>query len=192
VKVLLPSALPALANIERQLKKFTDAAGHAPPTFPVFGAEFRRAAAEIAKKRPAQRKKYHLDGESFLIGAVEIVPMRGPFFWRAGIWCHHSIAWEIRKDGRPAQVMRDLEPYKAVAGDVAAGGDAPVIGGRAQHREFLKRNGYVELGNEIPKDGRTFDMPSVSEDLQRAMQTGMTPEARDAAERAKRALDQDG
>ena len=36
---------------------------------------------------------------------------------------------------------------KAVAVDVATG-KPPVIGGRRQHREFLKRNHYVEVGNE--------------------------------------------
>lgn len=48
------------------------------------------------------------------------------------------------------QVIKDIEPYRAVAHDVATG-DAPVIGGRRQHREFLKRNGYSEVGNEIQK-----------------------------------------
>lgn len=46
------------------------------------------------------------------------------------------------------QVIRDIEPYQAVAGDVAQGGKLPRIGGRRQHREFLKRNSYIEVGNE--------------------------------------------
>lgn len=45
------------------------------------------------------------------------------------------------------QIIKDIDPYKAVATDVASG-KAPIIGGRRQHREFLKRNGYVEVGNE--------------------------------------------
>jgi hypothetical protein len=47
-------------------------------------------------------------------------------------------------------IIPDLVPYKAVAADIATG-KAPVITSRSQHREFLKRNDYVELGNEMPK-----------------------------------------
>lgn len=45
------------------------------------------------------------------------------------------------------QIIRDIDPYQAVAVDVATG-KPPRIGSRSEHREFLKRNGYVELGNE--------------------------------------------
>lgn len=47
-------------------------------------------------------------------------------------------------------VQGDQAPYQAVAVDVATG-SAPRIDGRAQHREFLRRNGYHEVGNDIPK-----------------------------------------
>lgn len=50
-------------------------------------------------------------------------------------------------------IIPDISPYQAVATDVATG-SAPAIMGRAQHREFLKRNGYVELGNEAPTPRR--------------------------------------
>lgn len=46
------------------------------------------------------------------------------------------------------QIIKDIEPYQAVGGDVALGGKLPKIGGRRQHREYLKRNGYIEVGNE--------------------------------------------
>src|SRR5581483_4506491 len=46
-----------------------------------------------------------------------------------------------------SQIVKDIEPYKAVAVDVATG-KPPVITSRRTHREFLKRNGYVEIGNE--------------------------------------------
>ena len=49
--------------------------------------------------------------------------------------------------GYGLQIIKDIEPYNAVAVDVATG-KPPLIGGRAQHREFLKRNGYIEVGNE--------------------------------------------
>jgi hypothetical protein len=47
---------------------------------------------------------------------------------------------------RGPHLIRDIEPYRSVAVDRATGGRA-VVGGRAQHREFLRRNGYVEVGN---------------------------------------------
>lgn len=53
-----------------------------------------------------------------------------------------------RVDSAPApMVMPDLAEYRAVAVDKDTG-KRPVIGGRRQHREFLSRNGYVEIGND--------------------------------------------
>jgi hypothetical protein len=58
-------------------------------------------------------------------------------------------------------VISDIEPYRAVASDIACDGKRPMIGGRRQHREFLSRNGYIEVGNE---SGMTrSDMPSARE-----------------------------
>ena len=48
---------------------------------------------------------------------------------------------------RPLRVMSDLEPYQAVGVDIATG-KAPMITSRSQHREYLKRNGYIEVGTE--------------------------------------------
>lgn len=45
------------------------------------------------------------------------------------------------------QIIRDIDPYQAVAEDKATG-KAPHIGSRREHREFLKRNGYHERGND--------------------------------------------
>jgi putative FmdB family regulatory protein len=42
----------------------------------------------------------------------------------------------------------DITPYVAVTGDMAG----KPITSRREHREFLKRNRLVELGNDIPKD----------------------------------------
>lgn len=50
-------------------------------------------------------------------------------------------------------VIGDLEPYRSVAADKDTGKRA-VIGGRRQHREFLQRNGYVEIGNEYVAPSR--------------------------------------
>jgi hypothetical protein len=58
-------------------------------------------------------------------------------------------------------IISDIEPYRAVASDVACDGKRPLIGGRRQHREFLFRNGYVEVGNE--RNGFRSDNPSERE-----------------------------
>ena len=50
----------------------------------------------------------------------------------------------FRPRARPYEIIPDLKPYKAVAGDMAG----KWITGRKEHREFLKRNGFEEVGNE--------------------------------------------
>jgi len=47
-------------------------------------------------------------------------------------------------------IVPDIPAYQAMGIDKATG-KAPVIEGRVQHRAYLKRNGYVELGNDAPK-----------------------------------------
>jgi len=42
------------------------------------------------------------------------------------------------------QIMRDIAPYRNVI-------DGKEIGSRSTHREFLKRNNVVEVGNEKPR-----------------------------------------
>jgi hypothetical protein len=44
-------------------------------------------------------------------------------------------------------VISDLAEYRAAAAD-KHNGKRPMIGGRRQHREFLQRNGYQEVGND--------------------------------------------
>ena len=61
--------------------------------------------------------------------------------------CHGKTMY--RKVCAPA-VIADIQPYQAVAVDKATG-KMPQITSRSQHREFLQRNGYVEVGNEMPK-----------------------------------------
>lgn len=68
---------------------------------------------------------------------------------------------EPEKRGKPRGVISDIEPYRAAASDVACDGKRPVIQGRRQHREFLQRNGYVEVGNESGM--RRSDAPSQRE-----------------------------
>lgn len=48
---------------------------------------------------------------------------------------------------RAPMVRSDIEPYQAVATDIATG-KPPVIRSRSEHREYLQRNGLVEVGTE--------------------------------------------
>ena len=66
------------------------------------------------------------------------------------------------------QIIKDIEPYRAVAVDIATD-KAPAIGSRREHREFLKRNGYHEVGNEKISRKRQEFTP-VRDDLRRAVQ----------------------
>ena len=84
--------------------------------------------------------------------------------WPDACWQHYS-----RKTVANTGIIKDLEPYKAVAIDKATG-QKPTIGGRRQHREFLRNNGYMEIGNEFVKPQR--EELSKSEritDIRRAM-----------------------
>lgn len=69
------------------------------------------------------------------------------------------------------QIIRDIDPYRAAGADVAAGNKRPLIGGRRQHREFLSRNGYVEVGNEKPVQGARPQLSYAERvsDIRRAM-----------------------
>lgn len=79
--------------------------------------------------------------------------------------------WLAEQPARGPQIIRDLQPYKTAAGDVANNGNRTVIGGRRQHREFLKRNGLVEVGNEAPKARKPIRLSKKErvEDIKRAV-----------------------
>lgn len=80
--------------------------------------------------------------------------------WPVGCLSHFARGAAVRTG---PQIIKDIEPYKAVAGDIALGGKCPPIMGRRQHREFLKRNKYVEVGNEPIKPKRADYGPEVTE-----------------------------
>lgn len=93
---------------------------------------------------------------------------------------------EPEKRVRSPLIVRDIEPYKAAAVDKATG-QRPLIGGRRQHREFLQRNGYREMGNEFVVPVR--EGPSKNDivsDIKRAIGSGMSPEIRAHLERVRR------
>ncbi len=65
-------------------------------------------------------------------------------------------------------VMGDIQPYRAIAADV--NGKRPMIGGRRQHREFLARNGYNEVGNEMPtRRPQEMSRADLISDIKRSM-----------------------
>ncbi|MDE2470416.1 MAG: hypothetical protein KGL35_17140 [Bradyrhizobium sp.] len=77
------------------------------------------------------------------------------------------------KGNKGPAVISDIEGYRAMGADVACGGKRPFITSRRQHREYLRRNGYVETGNEAPKvyDDRPTArerMADLAHDLKRA------------------------
>ena len=62
-------------------------------------------------------------------------------------------------------VVGDIQPYKATA-------TGEVIGGRRQHREYLRAHGLTEVGNErLPP--RKIEHPPVAPDL-RAVLSGLS------------------
>lgn len=77
--------------------------------------------------------------------------------------------WMMHQVVQPPQLVRDIEPYRAVASDIATG-KAPIISGRRQHNEFMKRNNYVELGNEKPRLKPTPVETVSKHDIKRAIQ----------------------
>ena len=76
-----------------------------------------------------------LTRETYVLRGGELVPKR--------------LAAPLHVANAAPQVMSDLKEYRAAAADKDTG-KRPMIGGRRQHREFLQRNGYVEVGNEMP------------------------------------------
>jgi hypothetical protein len=72
-------------------------------------------------------------------------------------WVDDDKPQEKKKRGH--YVIPDIEPYKAVAGDMAG----KYIKSRKEHREFLKRNNFQEVGNEhrpfFEYSGKSRDNP---------------------------------
>jgi hypothetical protein len=49
------------------------------------------------------------------------------------------------------QIIRDIDGYRTAAGDIANDGKRSYISSRSRHRQFLKDNGYTEVGNDYDK-----------------------------------------
>ena len=67
----------------------------------------------------------------------------------------------------PTSIKADIEPYMTAANDKRTGEPVYITSGK-QHREFLRRNDYVELGNDRitprKKDEGPADAPMMSVD----------------------------
>lgn len=59
----------------------------------------------------------------------------------------------------PTSIQADIQPYRSVAVDKETG-KRVVIESRRQHREFLRRNDYVEVGNDFAPPKRLDDGPA--------------------------------
>jgi hypothetical protein len=55
------------------------------------------------------------------------------------------------KPPKGPSIIKDIEGYRGMGADVASEGKRPWIGSRSQHRDYLRRNGYVETGTEAPR-----------------------------------------
>lgn len=78
---------------------------------------------------------------------------------------------EMQRRIMPTMVQADIQAYRSVAIDKETGRPAE-IHSRRQHREFLRRNDYVEVGNDFvtPKrDDGPADAPMVSVEKMKKM-----------------------
>lgn len=66
---------------------------------------------------------------------------------------------EMERRIMPTMVQADIQPYRSVAIDKETGRTVE-IHSRKQHREFLRRNDYVEVGNDFGKPMKRDDGPA--------------------------------
>lgn len=66
------------------------------------------------------------------------------------------------------QIIKDIQPYKAVAVDKRTG-KVPTLGSRREHREFLKANNYVEVGNDPFRAPLQHEAPDSRRDIKQAI-----------------------
>lgn len=75
-----------------------------------------------------------------------------------GVKLVHPDALKPKK--KTHHIMPDIEPYKVIAGDRAG----QYITSRSEHREYLRRNDFIEVGNEkdyfFKNEGKTDYNPT--------------------------------
>lgn len=79
-------------------------------------------------------------------------------------------------------VMRDVDPYRSIV-------TREMVGGRAQHREHLKRHDLVEIGTErmAPRKPIESSSEEIVNDIKRAIAQGPSPAQKAALARAQKA-----
>lgn len=65
-------------------------------------------------------------------------------------------------------IIKDISPYQAVAIDKRTG-KAPKIGSRREHKEFLRANGYREVGNEPIRQPPSFEVQDSRREIKMAI-----------------------
>lgn len=90
---------------------------------------------------------------------------------RNGVW-YDKLKGELpplNRSSAAPMVIGDLPEYRSVAADKETG-KRQIIGGRRQHREFLQRNGYREVGNDyVPPKREEFSRSERVSDIRRAL-----------------------
>ncbi len=64
-------------------------------------------------------------------------------------------------------VIPDIQPYQAMGIDERTG-KVPVITSRREHREYLRANNYIEVGNEMPSQRKYEGDHNVRAELSQA------------------------
>ena len=95
--------------------------------------------------------------------------VRETYVYRNGKIVPKHLAGPRHDAGSAPMVIGDLPEYRTAAADKATG-KRMVIGGRRQHREFLRRNNYEEVGNEyVPPRREELSRDDRINDLRRAL-----------------------
>jgi hypothetical protein len=101
--------------------------------------------------------------------AVRFPMARQTLILRNGKWIDKRKAPPLHRSNDAPMIIGDLPEYRAAAADKHTG-KRPLIGGRRQHREFLQRNGYREVGNDyVPPQPEHSTRQERISDIRRAM-----------------------
>lgn len=76
---------------------------------------------------------------------------------------------ELRSEFPAPMIMGAFRAYRTVAGDEANGGKPVTIHSRDEHKAFLRRNGYAEVGNEPIRQKPHVKPPSAREHIKKAI-----------------------
>jgi len=92
------------------------------------------------------------------------------YLWRDEKWVPKEEVMRAERTGRYGfrghVILDDIEPYRAITGDM----EGKMITSRSKHRAFLQRNKLIEVGNEkdyfTKNDGKSPDNPNLMSERQ--------------------------